>query len=106
MFESFGGWLLYQQWQPMLKKWKVSCQLGSRLYYKANGQWKKGLKGKKIVQFVTNFHLLKGSIHNWVTKKECLTEKGLQMTTLDFCLSYIIIIVVDCCMPINKMKSS
>jgi hypothetical protein len=54
---------------------------------------------------VTIFHLLKGSICDWGTKKECLTEKGLQMKILDFCLSYIIIIVVDCCMPIDKMKS-
>ncbi len=64
----------------------------------------KRLKGKKNVQFVTIFHLLKGSIHDWGTKKECLTKKGLQI--LDFCLFYIIIIVVDCCMPINKMRSS
>jgi hypothetical protein len=35
----------------------------------------------------------------------CLIEKGLQKTTLNFCLSYIIIIVVDCCMPIDKMMS-
>jgi hypothetical protein len=40
------------------------------------------------------------------TKKECLTEKGLQRTTLDFCLSYIIIIVMDCHMLIDKMMSS
>ncbi len=46
-----------------------------------------------------------GSIHNWGTKKECLIEKGLQRTTLDFCLSFIIIIVMDCCMPIDKMMS-
>jgi hypothetical protein len=44
-----------------------------------------------------------GSIHDWGIKKECITEKGLQMTTLDFCLSYIIIIVMDYCMPIDKM---
>jgi hypothetical protein len=47
-----------------------------------------------------------GSIHDWATKNECLIEKGLQKTTLDFCLSYIIIILVDCCMPIDKMMSS
>ncbi len=46
-----------------------------------------------------------GSIHIWGTKKECLIEKGLQRTTLDFCLSYIIIIVVDFYMLINKMMS-
>jgi hypothetical protein len=46
-----------------------------------------------------------GSIHDWGTKKECLTEKRLHMTTLDFCLSCIIIIVMDCCMPINKIMS-
>jgi len=55
---------------------------------------------------VTIFHLLKESIHDWGTKKECLIEKGLQMTTLHFCLFYIIIIVMDCCMPIDKMKYS
>jgi hypothetical protein len=43
------------------------------------------------------------SIHNWGTKKECLIEKGLQKTALDFCLSYIIIIIMDCYMPIDKM---
>jgi hypothetical protein len=32
-------------------------------------------------------------------------QKGLQRTTLDFCLYYIIIIVVDCRMPIDKMMS-
>jgi hypothetical protein len=38
--------------------------------------------------------------------KRSVTEKGQQRTTLDFCLSYIIIIGVDCCMPIDKMMSS
>jgi len=42
-----------------------------------------------------------GSIHNWGTKMECLTKKGLQYW--DFCLFYIIIIVMDCCTPIDKM---
>jgi hypothetical protein len=28
---------------------------------------------------------LKRFIHDWDTKKECLTEKGLQRTTLDYC---------------------
>jgi hypothetical protein len=37
------------------------------------------------------------------TKKECLVEKGLQRMTLDFYLPYILIIIVDCCMPIDKM---
>jgi hypothetical protein len=46
-----------------------------------------------------------GSIHNWGTKKECLIEKGLQRTTLDFFLLYIIIIIMDFCMPIDKMVS-
>jgi hypothetical protein len=46
-----------------------------------------------------------GAIHTWGTKKECLTKKGLQRTTLDFCLFYIIIIVMDCHMPIDKMMS-
>ncbi len=36
---------------------------------------------------------------------ECLTKKGLQKTTLDFYLSYIIIILMDFCMPIDKMMS-
>jgi len=44
-----------------------------------------------------------GSIHDWGTKKECLIKKGLQRKTLNFCLSYIIISIVDCCMPIDKM---
>ncbi len=48
----------------------------------------------------------KGTIHDWGTKKECLIEKGLQRTTLDFSLYYIIIIVMDCCMSIDKMMSS
>jgi hypothetical protein len=43
--------------------------------------------------------------HNWCTKKESLIFKGLQKTTLDLFLSYIIIVVVDCCMPIDKMMS-
>jgi hypothetical protein len=48
-------------------------------------------------------YLTLGSIDDWGTKMECLIEKGLQKITLDFCLSYIIIIVMDCCMPIDKM---
>jgi hypothetical protein len=39
------------------------------------------------------------------TKKELLVFKELQRTPLDFCLSYMIIVVVDCCMPIDKMMS-
>jgi hypothetical protein len=47
-----------------------------------------------------------GSIHDWGIKKEmCLTKKGLQRTTLDFFISYIIINVMDFCMPIDKMMS-
>jgi hypothetical protein len=46
-----------------------------------------------------------GSIHNWGTKKEWLLFKGLQRITLDFCLSYIIIAALDCCMLINNMMS-
>jgi hypothetical protein len=34
--------------------------------------------------------------------KRNVIEKGQQRTTLEFCLSYIIIIGVDCCMPIDK----
>jgi hypothetical protein len=50
------------------------------------------------------YHWLKaGSVHNWGTKKEWHVFKGFQKTTLDFYLSYIIVVVVDCCMPINKM---
>jgi hypothetical protein len=40
-----------------------------------------------------------------VPKKNCLIEKRLQRTTLNFCLSYIIIILVDCCMSIDKITS-
>jgi len=46
-----------------------------------------------------------GSIHDWGTKNKCLTKKGLHRTTLNFFLSYIIIIVMDCCMPLDKMMS-
>ncbi len=53
----------------------------------------------------TKKNITRGSIHNWGTKKECLIGKGLQMTTLDFYLSYIIAIVMDCCIPIDKMMS-
>jgi len=38
-----------------------------------------------------------------IAKKKYLIEKGLQKTTLDFCLSYIIIIAMDYCMPLDKM---
>jgi hypothetical protein len=38
-----------------------------------------------------------------VPKKNDLVFKGQQRTTLDICLAYIIIVVVDCCMPIDKM---
>jgi hypothetical protein len=38
-----------------------------------------------------------------IPKKNDLVFKGQQKTTLDICLSYIIIVVVDCCMPIDKM---
>jgi hypothetical protein len=48
---------------------------------------------------------IRGSIHNWGTKKECLIGKGLQMTSLDFYLSYIITIVMDFYMPIDKIMS-
>jgi len=44
-----------------------------------------------------------GCIHDWGTKKGRHVFKGLQRTTLDLFLSYIIIGVVDCCMPIDKM---
>jgi hypothetical protein len=46
-----------------------------------------------------------GSIHDYGTKKDYLFEKRLQKRTLDFYLSYIIIIVVDCCTPIDKLMS-
>jgi hypothetical protein len=58
------------------------------------------------VQSHQHIPLVIKSIHDWGTKKECLTEKGLQRITLDFCLFYIIIIVVDCCMPIDQMTYS
>jgi hypothetical protein len=45
-----------------------------------------------------NFYTLNNYI--W---EECLIEKWLQRTTLDFLLYYIIIIVLDYCMPIDKM---
>jgi hypothetical protein len=45
------------------------------------------------------------SIHNWGTKKECLKFWKLQRTTLNFCLFYIIIVVMDCFMSIDKMMS-
>jgi hypothetical protein len=51
------------------------------------------------------FEFIDGSVHDWGTKKECLTEKGLQKTTLDFLICYIIIIAVDCYMPIVKVIS-
>ncbi len=48
-----------------------------------------------------------GSIDDCGNKKECLIENELHMTiaTLDFCLSYIILIVMDCCIEIDKMMS-
>jgi hypothetical protein len=46
-----------------------------------------------------------GCIHEWGTRKEWHVFKGLQRTTLDFCLSYIIIVIMDCCMLIDKMMS-
>jgi hypothetical protein len=48
------------------------------------------------------WELVKGSFMIGVQKGVSLTEKRLQRTTLDFFLYYIIIIVVDCCMPIDK----
>jgi hypothetical protein len=51
-------------------------------------------------------NLSNGSIHDWGTKNECLIEKALQRTILDFILFYIIMIVVHCCMPIEKMMFS
>jgi len=46
-----------------------------------------------------------GSIRDWGTKNECLTKKS-HMTILNFYLFYIIIIVMNCYMPIDKMMSS
>jgi hypothetical protein len=40
-----------------------------------------------------------------VTTKEWHVFKGLQRITLDFCLHYIIIVLMDYCMPIDKMMS-
>jgi hypothetical protein len=56
---------------------------------------------------ITLTHTINNEVHSQSgTKKECLIKKTLQMTTLDFCLFYIIIIVMDCFMPINKMMYS
>ncbi len=56
-----------------------------------------------LLQIATT-HL--GSIHNWVTKKECLIFKRLQRTTLDFSsICSIIIVTMDFYMPISKMMS-
>ncbi len=60
-------------------------------------------KRSEVIKLGNEIGLLRGSIHDWGTKKKCLTKKRLQKTTLNICLSYIIIIVVDCCMAINKM---
>ncbi len=49
--------------------------------------------------------IFKRTIHDWGTKKEWPIFKRLQKTTLDFFFNYIIIVVMDCCMPINKMMS-
>jgi hypothetical protein len=50
--------------------------------------------------------LVPWSIHGWGTKKECLSFKGLESTPFDFVLFFIIVIVLDCFMPIGKMVSS
>jgi hypothetical protein len=50
-------------------------------------------------------YFLLGFIHDWGTKKECLIKKKLQTTTLNFYLSYIIKIVMDCCKPIDKIMT-
>jgi hypothetical protein len=44
-----------------------------------------------------------GCINDWGTKNEGYNFQGLQ--GLNFCLFYIIIAVVDFCMPIDKMMS-
>jgi len=49
---------------------------------------------KKRINFYT--------LNNYIWE-ECLIEKRLQRTTLDFCLFYIIIILLDYCMLIDKM---
>jgi len=43
------------------------------------------------------------SIHNWDIKKYCLNCKGLEKIILDFFPVYIIIIVLDFLMLIDKM---
>jgi hypothetical protein len=68
-----------------------------------NQNWKKERVEKQATRITRS--LIKGCIHNWGTKKEWLVFKGLQRITLDFCLFYIIIVVMDCCMPIDKMMS-
>jgi hypothetical protein len=51
------------------------------------------------------FFIKKRCIHDWGTKKEWAIFKGLQKTILDFFKFYIIIVVMNCYMPINKMMS-
>jgi hypothetical protein len=60
----------------------------------------------EVIKLGNEIGLLRGSIHDWGTKKECLIEKGLQRTTLNIFLFYIIIIAVDCYMARNTMMSS
>jgi hypothetical protein len=67
--------------------------------------WNGKLKIDYRVFFFGIFYTYWGSVHNWGTKNVCLTFQGLQRITLDFCLSHIIVVIVDCCMPINKMIS-
>jgi hypothetical protein len=45
------------------------------------------------------------SIQNWGIEKKWLIFKGLRRTSFDFFKSYIIIVVVDYCMPIDKLMS-
>jgi hypothetical protein len=47
--------------------------------------------------------LLVGSIHGWSAIKEWPIFKILPMTNLIFLLFKIIIVVLNCCMPIDKM---
>lgn len=49
--------------------------------------------------------LVKQPMHNLGAKNEWPTFKRLQSPILDFCLIYIIIIVVGCWMSIDEMMS-
>ncbi len=56
LFKSFGGWILYYQWQPTQKKWKSWSQPRPKVYcVEVGGQCKEGWKGKKTCLICGNF---------------------------------------------------